>query len=105
MDNGTALVAVHWLNDPCAGYTSNQSNGSETRAPAASPATSQTPEMTGTSQTSSIVLCSRVRGWSDRLADAPEEVDERDGRAGDDRCAEPDKDAEFALPARWGWMS
>ena len=58
------------------------------------PATSRTDEMTGTSQT--IVRLLSARPGSDRLADVPEEVDERDGRARDDGRAQADEDAELA---------
>ena len=59
-----------------------------------SPTASHTVAMTGTSQT--LMTGPRVREGSDRLPDAPEEVDECDRRAADNRRATRDEHAELA---------
>src|SRR3546814_14200416 len=74
--------------------SASQSNGAVTRLAAASPALSQTVEITGTSQTP-IVVAPVARCSSDRLADVPEEVHQRKSCAGHDRGAEGDNDPQL----------
>ena len=70
--------------------------GADTSVAAASPATSHTLEMTGTSHTPITSLLSDRRAGSYGLADVPEEVDERDRGPADHRRAARDQDADLA---------
>src|SRR5699024_3566327 len=80
----------------------SQSKGAEIRLAAASPAVSQTVEMTGISQTPISGPPNQV-GWTggclDGLADVPEEVDQGHRGAADDRRPAGDEDADLS-PAR-----
>src|SRR3546814_4539979 len=81
--------------------SASQSNGAVTRLAAASPALSQTVEITGTSQTP-IVVAPVARCSSDRLADVPEEVHQRNSCACHDRGAEGDNDPQLAAARQMG---